>query len=196
LAPSFKRTEIQHPTLDSPQTRIIFSNDCELGKDIKAKKNYCDSCEAREPIFLTIDSFTTESPVEEIKEAIRKGLRKSIGDRKIEKEFEIRDIIDGLLTVAGYDFKKETPEEKFSAKGFRPDLTSKNLSTVIEVKLIDSQGDVSKSVEGLSADIEPYKKRFKNILFVVYDLGFVNDIEEYCKDFKKIDGVDILLIKR
>lgn len=175
---------------------ILLSNvDCQL-KTIKTIQE-CQGCKTKDPIFLTIDSFTTEDVViDKVKNAIEKGLRKSIGDRKIEKEFEVRDIIDGLLTVAGYDFQKETPENKFSAKRFRPDLTSESLSTVIEVKLIKIKGDVSKSVEGLSADIEPYKSRFKNILFVVYDLGFVNDVDEYCKDFRKIDRVDILLVKR
>jgi len=166
-----------------------------LGRII-TDKDYCFKCKAREPIFLTMNSFTIEDIIDKIKEAIDIGLRKSIDDREVSDESIIRDMIHGLLATAGYEFKKGTPRHKFSVKGFQPDLTSDSLSTAIEVKLIDSKGDVSKSVEGLSADIEPYKSKFKNILFVVYDLGFVSDVDEYCKDFEKIDGVDILIIKK
>ena len=48
----------------------------------------------------------------------------------------------------------------------------------------------------MSGDMRPYLKKYHNIVFVVYDLGFVSDIEEFKRDFENNEGVKVILIKK
>jgi hypothetical protein len=39
------------------------------------------------------------------------------------------------------------------------------------------------------------KKKFQNIIFLVYDLGKINDVNEFGNDFNSIPDVTLLIIK-
>ena len=47
----------------------------------------------------------------------------------------------------------------------------------------------------MNADIHPYTKKYPNVIFLVYDLGFIQDEDEFVSDFHKKSGVRIIIIK-
>ena len=47
----------------------------------------------------------------------------------------------------------------------------------------------------MNADIRPYNKKYKNIIFLVYDLGFILDKDEFVSDFHIISNVQVVIVK-
>jgi len=91
-----------------------------------------------------------------------------------------------------FSFLREKENIDFSKKVFIPDFTQKKLSIAIEVKYLNRKDKGKQIVEEMSADINPYSKKWKNILFLVYDKGGnIRDVDSFVKDFNK-DG-DVIL---
>lgn len=92
------------------------------------------------------------------------------------------------MDVKEYDFLREKENIEFSEKTFFPDFTQKKLSIAIEVKYLDKKVKAKQIIDEMSADITPYSKKWKNILFLVYDKGGnIRDVDAYVKDFNR-DG--------
>jgi hypothetical protein len=64
----------------------------------------------------------------------------------------------------------------------------------LEVKLL-KEGRKSSIIEEISADITAYKKRYSRLLFVVYDLGVIQNEIEFKSDINIIDGVKVIVVK-
>lgn len=69
-----------------------------------------------------------------------------------------------------------------------------NMSLCIEVKLLRA-GRKSRVIEEISADITAYKKIYPHQLFVVYDLGDIQNETEFKCDIEMTDGVKVIIIK-
>ena len=50
-------------------------------------------------------------------------------------------------------------------------------------------------IEEINADITAYKKEYKNILFVIYDIGIIRDESEIKRDIEKTEGVHAIIVK-
>ena len=64
----------------------------------------------------------------------------------------------------------------------------------IEVKLL-KEGRRSKVIEEISADITAYKKKYSRILFIVYDLGAIQNEKEFISDINAQSGVKVVIVK-
>lgn len=51
-------------------------------------------------------------------------------------------------------------------------------------------------IEKISADITAYKKVYSRQLYVVYDLGVIQNEAEFKHDIEAIDGVKVVIIKQ
>lgn len=119
----------------------------------------------------------------EIIKDIEKNFRKIVKTDP-ENEKNVQDNLETFLDVKEYDFLREKENIDFSKKVFIPDFTQKKLSIAIEVKFLDKKDKVKQIVEEMSADIKPYSKKWKNILFLVYDKGGnIRDVDAFVKDF-------------
>ena len=127
---------------------------------------------------------------------IEKALRIAFRDREPRSESEVQHYIDVILCAAGYAFQKEGPTFVFSLKGYRPDYSSDLENLAIEVKLCKGVQDVRRVVEEMSADVLPYLKRFASVLFIVFDLGGVYDVDRFRSDFETSPKIRVLVIKR
>ncbi len=47
----------------------------------------------------------------------------------------------------------------------------------------------------INDDILAYSSRFGNLLFVVYDLGFIRDIDRFASTFEQHEGVLVRVVK-
>lgn len=127
----------------------------------------------------------------EIIKDIEKNFRKIVKSDP-ENERDVQDYLETFLDVKEYEFLREKENIDFSKKVFIPDFTQKKLSIAIEVKFLNKKDKVKQIIEEMSADINPYSKKWKNILFLVYDKGGnIRDIDAFIKDFNQ-DG-DIII---
>jgi len=127
----------------------------------------------------------------EIINDIEKNFRKILKSDP-DNERDVQDYLETFLDVKEYNFLREKENIDFSKKVFIPDFTQKKLNIAIEVKFLDKKDKVKQIIEEMSVDINPYSKKWKNILFLVYDKGGnIRDIDAFIKDFNQ-DG-DVIM---
>jgi hypothetical protein len=116
-----------------------------------------------------------------------------------EAEREIQDSLEQLLIgrgmQKGQDYDREVGRVKVSAKEVIPDFTVPSLSLALEVKLIKTPARVREVIDEINADILAYSKGYRQIIFIVYDLGHIRDEVEFRHDLQKAGNVDVLVIK-
>ncbi len=132
-----------------------------------------------------------------IENFIQTRLRSAIFN-KPEKEIEVQNAIETLLVGRGFskgvDYDRESGKFEFSGKEYIPDFIIPKMSLCIEVKLI-REGKKSRVIEEISADITAYKKEYPRQLYVVYDLGTIQNESEFKRDIELIDGVKVIVVK-
>jgi len=136
--------------------------------------------------------------ISEIQDLLVANLRRATF-KKPETEAEVQNAIEALLIGRGYqkplDYDRETDRVKYSGKEFIPDFVFKSYDLVLEVKLIKATGQVSSCIEEMCADIPAYMSAYKNLLFCVYDLGAIRDVNEFQGGLQREDGVRVCVIK-
>ena len=50
-------------------------------------------------------------------------------------------------------------------------------------------------IEEISADITVFSKQYKRQLFVIYDLGFIQNGEEFRRDIENAGNVKVIIVK-
>jgi len=134
-----------------------------------------------------LEKIITKHNFFEIIGDIEKNFRKIV-KKDPESERDVQDYLETFLDVKEYSFLREKENIEFSEKTFFPDFTQKKLSIAIEVKFLDKKDKIKSIIEGMSADIKPYSKKWKIILFLVYDKGGnIRDVDAFIKDFTQ-DG--------
>lgn len=117
---------------------------------------------------------------------------------KPDREVEIQNAIEILLTgkglSKGLDYDRESGKIEFSGKEYIPDFVISKMGLCIEVKLL-REGRKSSIIEEISADITAYKKKYQRVLFVVYDLGVIQNVTEFKRDIEAADGVKVIVVK-
>ena len=115
-----------------------------------------------------------------------------------EKEIEIQNAIESLLLgrglSKGIDYDRESGKFAFSGKEYIPDFVISKMSLCIEVKLL-REGRKSRVIDEIGADITAYQKMYSRQLYIVYDLGVIQNEIEFKRDIEKVDGVKVIIIK-
>jgi hypothetical protein len=127
----------------------------------------------------------------------------SIAEHKLRKvirkpparEREIQDAFEGLLIGADLDFSRETESIEYSSKTYVPDFTISRLDLAVEIKLSARQEREKEIIPEINDDILAYKQKYRNMLFVVYDLGFIRDVEKFGNHFEENEGVVVRIVK-
>lgn len=119
--------------------------------------------------------------------------------RAPEREREIQDAVEQLLIGRGLqkgeDYDREVGRVKISAKEAVPDFIFIKLGLALELKLVKTAGRVKEAVDEVNADIAAYSKRYRSLLFIVYDLGHIRDELEFRKDLERSGNVWVILVK-
>ena len=117
---------------------------------------------------------------------------------KPEKEKQVQDAVEALFIGNGWqkgiDYNRESGKIDFSGKEYIPDFIIPKLNLCIEIKLV-REGRKSQIIEEICADIVAYSKEYTHQLFVVYDLGVIQNEVEFRKDISSQDGVKIIVFK-
>lgn len=127
-----------------------------------------------------------------------KSKLRSVMFQKPEKEKDVQNGIESLFLgknwERGNDYDRESGKFEFSGKEYIPDFVISKYDTCIEVKLV-KEGRKSHIIEEICADITAYRKNYSRVLFVVYDIGEIQNEEEFISDINKQDGVKIIVVK-
>ncbi len=114
-------------------------------------------------------------------------------------ERDVQDAVEQLLIgrgmQKGQDYDREVGRVRVSAKEVVPDFIVPQLSVAIDVKLIKTGKRVRESIDEINADIASYSKIYRQLMFLVYDLGHIRDEVEFRHDLEKVGNVDVLVIK-
>lgn len=119
---------------------------------------------------------------------------------ELQKEVELQNAIETLLIgrglQKGVDYDREVGRIKVSMKEVVPDFVIPRLSLAIEAKLIKAASRVREIVDEINADIRAYSKRYRSLLFVVYDMGFIRDELEFKQDLEDPGNVAVVVVKQ
>lgn len=141
----------------------------------------------------TINDLKT-TPLIDIISSINKNLRKSF-KKPPKDENELLDEIETILNNKNVKFSREKESIAYSSKSYIPDFVIKDLEAVIEGKLCNSAGDEKKIIPQINDDIVAYKTKYKNLIFIVYDVGTIRDVDKFKENIKDVPGVYIEVIK-
>lgn len=143
----------------------------------------------------TIDFADDE--FDNIENFLKSRLRTVIFD-KPEKGIEVQNAIESLLIGRGLskgtDYDREAGKLEFSGKEYIPDFIIPKLHLCIEVKLL-REGKKSRIIGEISSDITAYRKEYGRQLFIVYDLGYIQNEEEFRRDIENSGNVKVIVVK-
>lgn len=105
----------------------------------------------------------------------------------------VQKSVEDILRVKDFHYAKNV-QIPFSAANRYVDFACDEYDLAVEVKLCNSSRDKSKIAEEMNADITAYRTRYQNIIFVVYDCGFISDPSRFKADFERYPGVRVLVV--
>jgi hypothetical protein len=116
-----------------------------------------------------------------------------------DRERVIQDGIETLLIGRGLhkgqDYGREVGRVKMSVKELVPDFVLHRLDLALEVKLVNSPARAKGAVDEVNADIAAYSKKYRSVLFVVYDTGHIRDEFEFRRDLEAQGSISVIVVK-
>lgn len=127
------------------------------------------------------------------------NLRRAVFNKPT-KEKQVQDVIEQLFIGKGFakgiDYDRETGRVKVSIKEIVPDFIIPRLSMAIEVKLSKDKSKSKVIIDQINADIQSYGKKYSSILFIVYDLGSIQDETAFKNGLETVDGdINVIVVK-
>lgn len=113
---------------------------------------------------------------------------------KPESERQVQDSFESLLVGGDIPYKREKDTVEYSSKTYTPDFTVPKINLAIELKLCSRECREKEIIAEINDDILAYRKKFGNLLFVVYDLGFLRDVDLFTGSFEEYNGAVIVLV--
>ena len=136
-----------------------------------------------------------EKEHEQIADLLTAHLRPSIYQDPA-NEREVQNIVETIFRSKSLDFNRETDTVAFSTKRYVPDFTFNRIGLAVEIKYCKDKDRESKMIDEINADITGYANRYEQVLFVIYDLGFIRDVPRFSADIEKNPNVKVLVIKK
>jgi len=112
------------------------------------------------------------------------------------KERTIQDAFENLLISTDILYERENPSIEYSSKKYIPDFSFSQLDLIVEIKLCTKTTSEKSLISQINDDILAYQTKFGNLIFVVYDLGQIRDINKFSHSFENNDKVIIKVVKQ
>lgn len=145
-------------------------------------------------VYQGRDSPAEASGILKVLAIAERKLRKTIREIPT-REREVQDAFENLLIGADLDFSRETDSIEYSSKTYVPDFTISKLDLAVEIKLSNRAEREKEVIAEINDDILAYRQKYGNIIFVIYDLGFIRDIDRFVSQFEENDGVVVRVVK-
>lgn len=129
---------------------------------------------------------------------IKANLRRGIHSQP-DKERQVQDALETLLVGKGFqkglDYDRETGRVKVSIKESTPDFIFPKLALALEVKLATARTRLGRIVDEINADIRSYGSGYRFLTFVVYDIGQIQDEEEFKRGLEDSISTKLVVVK-
>ena len=145
-------------------------------------------------VYQGKDTPPESSAIVKIINLCDRQLRKVIRD-KPQGEKEVQDGLENLLIGATIEYTRESDHIEFSSKTYVPDFTFSKIDLALEVKLCSKKEREKGIISEINDDILAYQTKYGNLLFVIYDNGFIRDIDRFKQDFERSQNVIIVVVK-
>lgn len=145
-------------------------------------------------IYKSKNTPKESSEIVKIIDLAENKLRKTIRQTP-KNEREVQDKFEDLLVAKDVKYLREQEKIVYSSKTYHPDFCFPRINTVLEIKLCDDQEDEKSIISEINDDIVAYKTKYPNIIFVVYDLGYIRDIDKFKEDIEAEDSIVVKVVK-
>jgi len=137
---------------------------------------------------------TESSTILRVINLAERKLRKVIRD-KPSSEKEIQDAFESILIGAEIAYSRESDSIEYSSKTYKPDFTMPKINLAIEIKLCSKDGKEKGIIAEINDDILAYQTKYGNLMFVIYDLGYIRDVDRFIDSFEKNKNVIVRIVK-
>jgi hypothetical protein len=161
---------------------------------LQAAMDELEMCSDMASIYEGKDSAPEASSIVKVINSVERKLRKVVRTRP-DREKDIQDALETLLVAADIPYNREKVQFEYSSRSYRPDFTLDMIDLALEVKLCDSEKRERKIVSEINDDILGYSTRYGNLLFVVYDLGSIRDVDRFLAAFSDHENVVVRVVK-
>ena len=114
---------------------------------------------------------------------------------KPQNEAGVQNAFESLLLGADLAYSRETERIEYSSKTYTPDFTMPRLDLAIEVKFCGRHGREKEIIAEINDDVLAYETKYGNLLFIVYDMGFIRDTDRFSASFEEHQNVVIRVVK-
>lgn len=121
-------------------------------------------------------------------------LRKAIRE-KPQDEKTITEKYEDLLIANDISYSREQQNIVYSSKAYIPDFSFPKINTALEIKFCGRNGREKEIISEINDDILAYKSQYANLIFVVYDTGFIRDIDKFKDDLETEEIVVVHVVK-
>lgn len=111
------------------------------------------------------------------------------------KEKEIHNKFEDLLVGANIPYSREADRIEYSSKIYIPDFTLRMIDLAIDIKLCSKTRREKALIAEINDDIMAYRTEYGNLLFVVYDVGQIRDVDRFTASLEQ-EGVFVRVVKQ
>lgn len=140
------------------------------------------------------DSLHETSDIIKILDLAENKLRKTFRESP-KNEGEVQDRFEDLLIAREIEYFREQEKIAYSSKTYQPDFSFPAIATILEFKFCDKKGREKEIIAEINDDILAYKTKYPNIIFIVYDMGFVRDVDKFKEDIESMDNIIVKVVK-
>jgi len=155
--------------------------------------NYLKARELPE-VYSAKDTGPEASLILRVLHLAERQLRKVIRTQP-ESERQMQDAFENLLLGAEIPCGREVDKIEYSSKTYIPDFSLPKIDLAIEVKLCNRSEREKEIIAEINDDILAYQTKYSNLLFVIYDLGYIRDVDRFCGSFEEHENVTIRVVK-
>ena len=112
-----------------------------------------------------------------------------------QKEKDVQDNFEKLLAACDFSYTREKERITYSSKTYIPDFVLADMNMALEIKFCNRDNREKEIISEINDDILAYKTKYKNIMFLIYDIGQIRDIELFKGSFKEHNNVIIVITK-
>ncbi len=191
---------VQINRMFDPQPQIERYNEDEKNRQLKQAKGLLIAAKEKlerstvDSVYEGKNTKAEASEIVRILTLIDNKLRKVIRDIP-QKEKQIQDAFENLLHGADISFSREKEHIEYSSKTYVPDFTFPKLDLTVEIKMCLKKEDQKRIIAEINDDILAYKTKYSNIIFIIYDVGQITDVDRYIGSFEQAEEVIVRIIK-
>jgi len=140
------------------------------------------------------DKVKESNEIVNILSLVDNSLRKVVRSTP-KNEAEIQDALENIFIGAGLEFSRDKENILYSSKTYVPDFVFNRVNTVVEAKLCNRKEREKEIIAEINDDILAYRTKYGNLIFVVYDIGIIKDVDQFKGGLEAGDHVLVRIVK-